>query len=68
MMFGPDVLVAPVTEGGARHRPVYLPEGIRWTHAWSGRVHEGGTLVDQDAPLHEIPVYLREGATVPVAG
>jgi alpha-D-xyloside xylohydrolase len=68
MMFGPDVLVAPVTEGGARSRAVYLPAGTPWTHAWSGRVHDGGTLIDQDAPLHEIPVYLRDGATVPVAG
>jgi alpha-D-xyloside xylohydrolase len=68
MMFGPDVLVAPVLEAGARSRRVYLPMGTRWTHAWSGRLREGGTWVDEDAPLHEIPVYLREGATVPVVG
>jgi alpha-D-xyloside xylohydrolase len=68
LMFGPDVLAAPVTEAGARSRRVYLPVGARWTHAWSGRVHEGGSLIEQDAPLREIPVYLRDGATVPVAG
>lgn len=67
MMFGPDVLVAPVLEAGARRRPVYLPEGARWTHVWSGQAHTGGTLVDQDAPLPEIPVYLRDNAHVPVA-
>lgn len=67
-MFGPDVLVAPVAEAGARSRPVYLPAGPRWVYAWDGRVHESGSLIDQDAPLREIPVYLREGATVPVAG
>ena len=67
-MFGPDVLVAPVLFASARSRSVYLPAGTRWTHAWSGRVYEGGTIVDEDAPLHEIPVYLREGASVPVAG
>ena len=29
-MFGPDLLVAPVVELGARKRMVYLPEGCRW--------------------------------------
>ena len=41
MMFGPDVLVAPVLEAGARRRQVYLPAGARWTHAWSGRTYDG---------------------------
>jgi alpha-D-xyloside xylohydrolase len=66
MMFGPDVLVAPVLEAGARRRDVYLPAGAKWTHVWSGRVYPGGAMVDEDAPLHEIPVYLRDGAVVPV--
>jgi alpha-D-xyloside xylohydrolase len=66
LMFGPDILVAPVLEAGARRRNVYLPAGAQWTHAWSGRVYEGGTVVDENAPLHEIPVYLRDGADVPV--
>jgi alpha-D-xyloside xylohydrolase len=66
LMFGPDVLVAPVLEAGARRRSVYLPAGAQWTHAWSGRVYEGGTVVDENAPLHEIPVYLRDGAIVPM--
>jgi len=68
MMFGPDVLVAPVLEAGARRREVYLPAGASWTHAWSGRTYTGGTVIDEDAPLGEIPVYLRDGASVPVAG
>jgi alpha-D-xyloside xylohydrolase len=67
MMFGPDVLVAPVLEAGARARSVYLPAGTRWTHVWSGRSYDGGSVVDEDAPLEQIPVYLREGANVPIA-
>jgi alpha-D-xyloside xylohydrolase len=67
-MFGPDVLVAPVTEAGARSRAVYLPASGSWTHAWSGQAHAGGSEIRQDAPLDEIPVYLRDGASVPVAG
>jgi alpha-D-xyloside xylohydrolase len=67
-LFGTDVLVAPITEAGARSRPVYLPEGASWTHAWSGTVHPGGSLIEEDAPLNQIPIYLRDGADVPVAG
>ena len=67
LMFGPDVMVAPVLEAGSRSREVYLPPGTRWTHAWSGRTYDGGTVVQEAAPLEEIPVYLREGADVPVA-
>jgi alpha-D-xyloside xylohydrolase len=67
-MFGPDVLVAPVTEAGSRSREVYLPGGSRWTHVWSGETFAGGEAIQQAAPLHEIPVYLRDGAAVPVAG
>ena len=40
-LFGPDVLVAPVLDAGARGRQVYLPAGARWTHAWSGRDARG---------------------------
>ncbi|MBB6118345.1 TIM-barrel domain-containing protein [Nocardiopsis algeriensis] len=65
-LFGPDVLVAPVTEYGARSRKVYLPEGSGWTDPWTGDVHPGGTEILLDAPLDRAPVLLREGADVPV--
>jgi alpha-D-xyloside xylohydrolase len=66
-LLGPDVLVAPVVEAGARQRNVYLPPGL-WTHAWSGVTSEGPTEVRIDAPLDQIPVFLRSDAQVPVAG
>ncbi|MGL4173501.1 MAG: glycoside hydrolase family 31 protein [Actinomycetota bacterium] len=66
-MLGSDVLVAPIVEAGARERTVYLPSGARWTHAWSGEVVNGGRTVRVAAPLTHIPVYLRDGASVPVA-
>ncbi|ASU78339.1 family 31 glucosidase [Actinopolyspora erythraea] len=63
-LLGPDVLVAPVTEYGARERSVHLPGGNRWTGAWDGQVFEGGTTTTVPAPLESVPVFLREGATV----
>ncbi|WP_019813019.1 glycoside hydrolase family 31 protein [Saccharomonospora saliphila] len=67
-LLGPDVLVAPVLQPGARSREVYLPGDVVWTDAVTGAVHEGGTTVCADAPLERIPVFLRAGAAVPVAG
>ncbi|MBO6637854.1 MAG: glycoside hydrolase family 31 protein [Roseitalea sp.] len=66
-MFGPDLLVAPVLEPGARQRAVYLPEGAIWRDAWTGAVHAGGQSVMADAPLDRIPLFLRDGATLPIA-
>jgi alpha-D-xyloside xylohydrolase len=66
-LLGPDVLVAPVTEAGARGRTVYLPAGARWTDTVTGEFHEGGTTSDVPAPLERIPVFVREGAAVAAA-
>ena len=61
-LFGPDILVAPVLEYGARGRDVYLPGGTQWTDAYTGQRFEGGQWVHAEAPLERIPVYLREGS------
>lgn len=63
-LFGPDVLVAPVTSPGARSREVYLPAGTSWVDAATGAVVEGGTTVTAAAPLERIPVFTRAGAAV----
>ncbi|WTJ96713.1 hypothetical protein OG607_26490 [Streptomyces sp. NBC_01537] len=63
-LLGPDLLVAPVAEAGARSRTVHLPAGARWTDTATGELHEGGTTLDVPAPLERIPVFVREGAAV----
>ena len=68
-MFGPDLLVAPVTELGARAREVYLPAGADWTHHrpdGSAVTYPGGTRITADAPLDTIPVFRRDGAVLPI--
>jgi alpha-D-xyloside xylohydrolase len=62
--FGPDLLVAPVLELGARARAVYLPLGASWTNTATGDLHRGGQTLDVAAPLSRIPVFVREGADV----
>lgn len=61
-LFGPDMLIAPVTEAGARKKKLYLPKGACWRDAWSSAEYEGGTEVSVDVPLYKIPVFLKNDA------
>lgn len=58
-LFGPDLLVAPVTKFAMRERPVYLPARTSWTDAWTGKEYAGGQVIKADAPLEHIPVFIR---------
>ena len=61
-MFGPEYLVAPVLEMGARKRSVYFPggAGVAWKHHFTGAVHKGGSTAVVPAPLAEFPLFTRE--------
>jgi alpha-D-xyloside xylohydrolase len=65
-MFGPDLLVAPVLYEGARSRVVYLPKGAFWHEVSTGHIHEGGKWLEAAAPIADIPLFLRNGAELPV--
>lgn len=65
-MFGPDLLVAPVLYERARARRVYLPKGSYWKGVSTGTVHHGGIWIESDAPIDEIPLFLRDGAYLPI--
>ena len=59
-LYGSDLLVAPVIEGGVVTREVYLPEG-EWIHIWSGNLFEPGRRF-VDAPIGLPPVFWRRGS------
>jgi alpha-D-xyloside xylohydrolase len=63
-LFGPDLLVAPVTEYGARTRTVYLPAAETWVDCFTGTSYAGGATVEMDAPLTRIPVLRRASSPV----
>ncbi len=65
-MLGPDLLVAPVVQAGQRSRSVYLPAGAEWTHAFDGAVVSGGQRISVDAPLEQIPLFVLNGAQLPL--
>jgi alpha-D-xyloside xylohydrolase len=64
-MFGPSVLVNPVTEAGASFRHLYLPDA-RWYDFWSGASVDGQRAIDAAAPLDRLPLYVRAGSILPL--
>lgn len=63
--FGDDMLVAPVMNSENR-RDVYLPNGI-WRNLFTGEKLEGGHWIyGMEVPLDMMPVYVRDGAVLPV--
>jgi alpha-D-xyloside xylohydrolase len=64
-MFGDDLLVAPVLERGARSRSVVFPPG-RWVDFFDGHAASGPGTTEVDAPLGALPLFVREGAIIPM--
>jgi alpha-D-xyloside xylohydrolase len=64
-MFGPAFLVNPVTTMGATSRSLYLPAGT-WYDFYAGSTMTGGTTMTVNAPLSQMPLYVRAGSIVPM--
>jgi alpha-D-xyloside xylohydrolase len=63
-LFGDDFLVAPVC-ADTEDVLVYLPEG-RWVDYWSKVTHAGPGWFTVHAPLDTLPLFVREGAMIPM--
>ena len=65
-MFGPAVMVAPVTRKGADARTVYLPGAGDWYDFWTGKRMKGKTDIVAQAPLATLPLFVRAGTILPM--
>jgi alpha-D-xyloside xylohydrolase len=65
-MFGPSILVSPVTEEAAKDRYLYLPPAPRWYDFWTGKETSGDQRFDATAPLDRIPLYVKAGSILPL--
>jgi alpha-D-xyloside xylohydrolase len=65
-MFGPAILVAPVTDQGATSRKVYLPAGCDWYNYWTNERIHGGQTITAAAPIDTIPLFVRAGSILPL--
>ena len=64
-MFGPAILVNPVTDPATQSRRLYLPQA-KWFDFWMGTATEGARSVDAPAPLDRIPLFIRAGSILPM--
>jgi alpha-D-xyloside xylohydrolase len=65
-LFGPALLINPVTQSGALARSVYAPKGMTWTDFWTGKRYQGGRSIQAEAPLDTIPIFVRAGSILPL--
>ena len=65
-LFGDSMLVCPLTYEDGTSRKVYLPQG-RWYNFFTGEEAEGGQTFEIHAAYDEIPVFVKDGAMIPVA-
>jgi alpha-D-xyloside xylohydrolase len=64
-MFGPALLISPVTEPGVSSWRTYLPQHPGgWTDYHTGQHYEGGQYVDTPVTKAFIPVFIRAGYSI----
>ena len=65
-LFGPALMVCPVTQESATNRSVYLPGRGAWYDFWTGQRETGGQRVDAAAPIETMPLFVPAGAIIPL--
>ena len=65
-MFGPALMACPVGKYEQYSRNVYLPKQKGWYDFYTGKYYAGGQTILADAPYDKIPVFVPEGAILPV--
>ena len=65
-MSGEWLMIAPVYTRRKERKDIYFPAGT-WYDFWSDKTIEGGTWMKKyDAPLDICPVFVRQGAIIPM--
>lgn len=64
-MIGPWMLAAPAYDR-SKFRNAYIPGGT-WFNYWNGARVEGPRTLRVDLPLETVPLFIREGAIIPMA-
>ena len=63
-MLGEAFLAAPIVEEGSDQRQVYFPAGT-WYNYWDNTEYIGGQSWIVEAPLSEIPLFVKAGSIIP---
>lgn len=65
-MFGPQMMVCPVYSYKTTTRDVYFPENSNWYDFESKQYIAGGKTLNVKAPYERIPLFVKEGAILPL--
>ena len=66
-LFGPAIMVTPVTSAGATTRSVYLPAAASpWFNFWTGETSPAGQRVEVAAGVETLPLFVRPGSIIPL--
>lgn len=73
-LYGPDFLVAPIYQdtaadsvGNDRRDGIYIPEGT-WYDYFNGQAYTGPVVLNSfPTPIWKLPVFVRQGAIIPMA-
>lgn len=66
-LFGPAILVCPVTQSNVTTRAVYLPaSGAAWYNFWTGETSPAGQRIEAAAPVETLPLFIRPGSIIPL--
>jgi len=71
-LLGPDLLIAPALDEGTLQRLVSFPQApdgqpqIAWRDWRTGQRHIGPARAMTPAPLDTLPIFIREGAIIPL--
>lgn len=64
-LFGPSLLINPVTGYKQTQRNVYLPRHPGWYDLYSGKWYAGGQKINAAAPYERMPVFVKAGSIIP---
>jgi alpha-D-xyloside xylohydrolase len=66
-LFGPAIMVTPITSAGTTTRSVHLPAGgAPWFNFWTGETSPAGQRVEAAASVETLPLFVRPGSIVPL--
>lgn len=65
-LFGPDLMVCPVTQPGVAARDVYLPGQNDWYDFWTGQREAGARHLNASAPIQTLPLFVPAGSILPL--
>lgn len=62
-MFGSEILVVPIVDYGVKSLKIWLPAGVDWIHAFSGKEYVGGVEYDIPVDIEELPIFYKKGSS-----